>query len=180
MAQIAIWLKRLVGLVVLAGFLELVLPDNQLKSVTKLILGLTILLFLLQPVSNLTQLPEVLTGALTKAFSVRAPDTPATGQVMRKGLWLRQRWQQEFHRELQQELQTKLQKVFAINANVILQQVTCRYEGGRLAGVKLTVTLGVPRPLSVVQMRRLQQQTIRAVQAVTTLPPGQIEIVWGE
>jgi stage III sporulation protein AF len=107
-AQIAVWLKHLIAMVILAGFLELVLPDNQFKNVTKLILGLAIMLFLLQPLSKFYQLPATLTGVMAEAF-LPAPTTPATTQVMREGLIIRQKWQRDFDRTARQGLEAKLQ-----------------------------------------------------------------------
>jgi stage III sporulation protein AF len=174
-AQIAVWLKHLIAMVILAGFLELVLPDNQLKNVTKLILGLAIMLFLLQPLSSFYQLPATLAGAMAGAFS-RAQATPGTAQVIREGLMLRQKWRRDFEKEARHGLEAKLQKLFTLFEEAVLQRVTCRYEGTRLRQVKLVV-----EPAARHEIRPyLKRQIIRSVQLVTELPPDQIEITWGE
>jgi stage III sporulation protein AF len=104
--QIVIWLKTLIAMVVLAGFLELLLPSNHLKRVTKLILGLAIILFLLRPLGDFYQLPDRLSGALAEIFN-QASTTSATDRVVREGLLLRQKWQAEYEREARQELEAK-------------------------------------------------------------------------
>jgi stage III sporulation protein AF len=119
MAQIAVWLKTLIAMVILAGFLELLLPDNQMKSVTKLILGLAILLFLLRPLANLARLPAVLIETLAGTSAPRVPETPATAQVIREGLLLRRQWQRDFKLERRQESKgnRKKSKLSEVNDN---------------------------------------------------------------
>jgi stage III sporulation protein AF len=175
-AQIAVWLKHLIAMVVLAGFLELVLPDNQLKNVAKLILGLVIMLFLLQPLSNFYQLPATLAEAVSKTV-FRATTTSPTNQVIRKGLLLRRQWQRDFDQAAHQGLEAKLQKIFTLLEGAVLQRVTCRYEGTRLRQVKLLVVEPAKNNDTRLYLKR---QIIRSVQLVTELPADQIEIVWGE
>jgi stage III sporulation protein AF len=119
MAQIAVWLKTLIAMVILAGFLELLLPDDQMKSVTKLILGLAILLFLLRPLANLARLPAVLIETLAGTSAPRVPETPATAQVIREGLLLRRQWQRDFKLERRQESKgnRKKSKLSEVNDN---------------------------------------------------------------
>jgi stage III sporulation protein AF len=179
MAQIVIWLKTLIAMVVLAGFLELLLPDNQLKSVTKLILGLAIILFLLRPLGNFYQLPDRLNEAFAEFF-FQASATPATDRVVREGLLLRQKWQADFEWGRRRDLEAKLQKALTVCGNILLQRVNCRYHQNQLNRVSLTVTGAAPRRLTAVQQANANRQIIRIVQLVTQLAPGQIEIVWGE
>lgn len=57
MTIIALWVKRLILLVLLATFLELLLPDNAYQKYVRLSMGLLILLTLLTPVLDLFHNP---------------------------------------------------------------------------------------------------------------------------
>lgn len=53
MAFLASWIKQLVLVVILATFVDLLLPDNKMKRYARLVVGLLILLLILSPVLTL-------------------------------------------------------------------------------------------------------------------------------
>lgn len=179
MEQLGAWIKPIIAMIILAGFLELILPDNQLEKVTKLILGLVILMFLLQPLTRLLNLPSALAGSLLGTAGQNRAG-PATGQVIREGLKMRDFWLREYRTERQNYLQSKLEQIITIFTGVKLQNVSCDFEGIRLKRVMVTVASlnkMVTRPGT---LQKQTQQIIRSVQFVTGLNQDQIDVRWGE
>ncbi|HBE80421.1 MAG TPA: stage III sporulation protein AF, partial [Firmicutes bacterium] len=57
MSQVTEWLRQLVAAIILAGLLEMLLPNNELKNVTKMVMGLLIMMILIQPLIKVFVLP---------------------------------------------------------------------------------------------------------------------------
>jgi stage III sporulation protein AF len=177
MAQIVVWLKQLVAMVILAGFIEMVLPDNQLQKVTRMVLSLLVMLCLVQPLSRLFRIPATLAGILPEVFS-QTDTGNATAQVICDGAQLRRKWQREFEAATQQALEEKLAKVFPLFEGIAVKNVVCRYAGDRLRQVKVAIKPAAPNPLSAETRRRLLRQAENSVRLFTGLAADQIEVSW--
>lgn len=55
MTEMAEWIRRLAGLVLLLGFAELLLPPGETSRFARLVIGFSLLLSLLQPLTGLLQ-----------------------------------------------------------------------------------------------------------------------------
>lgn len=67
MEWLSLWLKNIILLVLLAAFLDLILPNTQLQKYVKVVMGLMILLTILTPVFSLFQFsPEELADRLER------------------------------------------------------------------------------------------------------------------
>ena len=51
MIEWRIWLRMLIGLVLVIGLFDMLLPDTDLKKIAKLVMGLAIMLAVLQPIT---------------------------------------------------------------------------------------------------------------------------------
>lgn len=82
------WLRKLVGTVIILGFLELLLPEGELHRFTRVLLGLLVLLILLQPLASLIgqnpALEQILAGQ-TPVPSAKRPEQ-AAARVTAAGL----------------------------------------------------------------------------------------------
>jgi len=58
MEWLSLWLKKIILLVLLAAFLDLVLPNTSLQRYVKMVMGLIILLTIMSPIFALFQLPQ--------------------------------------------------------------------------------------------------------------------------
>jgi stage III sporulation protein AF len=177
MEQIAGWLKRLIVMVILAGFIEMLLPDNQLRNVTKLVFGLVIMVFMIQPVTKLMNLPLSLAESLSRIPGENA--VPATAQVLRAGIRMRSQWQMRYNRTNQHHLEENLKKVFGL-LEVKLRQVDCDYRDSRLIKVKIMAEPVLGKVIRSDSLRRLDQKIRRAVRLFTGLNEDQVEVRWGE
>jgi stage III sporulation protein AF len=177
MEQIAGWLKRLIVMVVLAGFIEMLLPDNQLRNVTKLVLGLVIMVLLIQPVMNLMNWPPVLAESFSRIPVESA--VPATDRVVREGVRMRRQWQMRYNRTNQADLEANLKKVLGL-LEVQLHQVDCDYRDSRLIKVKIMVEPVAGKVIRLNSLRGLDQKLRRTVRLFTGLNEDQVEVRWGE
>jgi stage III sporulation protein AF len=177
MEQIAGWLKRLIVMVVLAGFIEMLLPDNQLRNVTKLILGLVIMVLMIQPLTNLMNLPSVLAESLFRVPGGGA--VAATERVVREGIRMRQQWQMRYNRTNQRYFEENLKKVLSL-LEVKLDHVDCDYRDSRLIKVKIVVEPVAGKLIRSNFLRQLDQKVRRAVRLFTGIDEDQVEVRWGE
>jgi stage III sporulation protein AF len=175
--QIAVWLKQLVAMVILAGFIEMILPDNQLQKVTRMVLSLLIIFCLVQPLSCLFRIPATLAGILPKVFS-QTDAGNATAQVLRDGAQMRRKWQQGFETMTQQALQAKLTKVFTLFEGMAVKNVVCRYAGDRLRQVIVVIKSTASAPLPAETRQRRLRQAENSVRLFTGLATDQIEVSW--
>jgi stage III sporulation protein AF len=175
---IAGWLKRLIVMVVLAGFIEMILPDNQLRNVTKMVLGLVIMVFLIRPLADLMNLPPVLAESLSRIPKDNAA-VLKTDQVVRAGLRMRQQWQARYNETNQRKLEENLKKVFAL-LEVRLLQIDYSYRDYRLNKVKIIVEPVSNEVIQANLLRRLGRKLRQTVRLFTGLNEDQVEVRWGE
>ena len=179
MEQIGHWLKPIVAMIILAGFFEMILPDNQLRSVTKMILGLVIIMFLLQPLAKVLNLPATIVHSLSGAVGTRA--VPAnTDQVIREGIKMRNAWLQDYQTQARQDLEVKIRRVIGLLEEVRLKKVSCVYEGSGLKKVQVVVALKESALLRSQVVAGLNRKIVEAVRLLTQLNHNQIEVRWGE
>jgi len=177
--QIGAWLKPIIAMIILAGFFEMILPDNQLRSVTKMILGLVIVMFLLQPLTKVLNLPAALIRSVPGAIETETVSTD-TDQLIREGIKMRNAWLQDYEARAQQDLEQKLCRVLGLFEDFELQKVTCTYEGSGLQRVRVVVKPTRSSLLRSQVVEGLNRKIVGAVQLLTQLNQNQIEVRWGE
>ena len=73
MTSLGEWLRKLVGTVVILGFLELLLPEGEMHRFARVVMGLLVLLVMLQPLAALIHQSP----AFDRILADRAPSAPA-------------------------------------------------------------------------------------------------------
>jgi len=80
MAMLILWLKKIILLVLLATFLDLLLPSGTYSKYVKLVMGLLILLALLSPILNLFR-KDIPLAQLSYAVGENATQSPDFARV---------------------------------------------------------------------------------------------------
>ncbi|MGE5529375.1 MAG: stage III sporulation protein AF [Patescibacteria group bacterium] len=116
---LASWLRRLVGTAIALGFLELVLPEGELRRFARVVLGLLVVLILMQPLGAVLRLDFDPGRFLRPAYNGPAPASPvqAGARVTAAGL-------AALHEASREELSRAVEEY-------------CRILGARVAGVEV-------------------------------------------
>ncbi len=173
--QLSFWLKQLIVVLILAGFLELTLPDNQLKGVAKLIMGLLIILLLIQPVAQLIHLPLAVAWVTPK----QTDHTLATEQVIEEGLRLRNNWQQHLATEQEKLWEEKITQVSGMISGVKVTKVVVDCEVKTPIWVKLWVSPKITQG-ETWWRKDIEQRLKNGVRLVSDLAEEKIEVNWND
>lgn len=133
------WIRNIVVLVLFAGFMELLLPSNNMKRFVQVIVGLFVLTTLLEPFAML--LNKVKEGP---SFDLPAVADYRTGQVIESGKELAERQQtkvlEEYRRNVARQVASLLElstqdKVLEVKAEV--EETLDKPEFGQLKALKV-------------------------------------------
>lgn len=179
MQDLADWLRRIVAAVILAGFLELILPQNSLKGVTKMIMGLVIIMLLFQPLTHLLRLPSEIRWNLPGLDAVASdPAGGRTAAVIENGLVMREKWTAQFTENSRAFLETKIKTLVSLIDEIRLKQLQTEYSGSSLVKVHLAVSPAVPGGLSETLRKTITKRLNESVRLVSDLPADRIEVIW--
>jgi stage III sporulation protein AF len=205
MPEIADWIKKIIAILVLAGFLEMILPSNELKGVTKMMIGLLIILIIVQPLLKIFKLPNIILNSAPVAVEAGIPgmDFQGTGRIIKEGLAIRTGLTAELQKRNQEIFIEKIKISVRLIDEVTLVDLKTIFNDPGLSGasgstgktgmtgyatlekIELRVKLsdsGARRRLSSSMLRREQQrlgQRIRdTVKLFSNLTDNQIEVIW--
>jgi stage III sporulation protein AF len=181
MTQVGEWLKDIIMAIVLAGFLEMLLPNNELKSVTKMIMGLVILLILLHPLIKFLDLPQKISWSI--ASISKTESNPATREVIEHGMKMRENWTKDIKEQNKSLLEGKLKNIIELIGEAQMEEIKLEYKGYypfraviKLKSLKRDST-GVTAK-EVIARNNIKHQVSSAVQLLTNLKEDQIEVNW--
>ncbi len=158
--------------IILAGFLEMLLPNNDLKNVTRMMMGLVVLSLLLQPLIRFFDLPGQISVSLP---SISSPDSSKTQQLIVRGLKIRDEWTHQLKEQYKENLESKLRNILGLIDEIQLDHLYLQYQGEQLerAFVKIKFArLGT----SVSQISDMKRKVIDSVRFLTDLREDQIEV----
>lgn len=202
MPEIADWIKKIIAILVLAGFLEMILPNNELKGVTKMMIGLLIILIIMQPLLKIFKLPTTILSSVPEVVETDTAgrDLPSTGRIIKEGLAVRAGWTREIEKRNQEILTEKIKMSIGLIEGVklldmrtefidpTLNTVTGKtgitgYSG--LKKVKLRVQFtdsGARRQFSSTSLQQEQKLVGRrirdTIKLFSNLTDDQIEVIW--
>ena len=178
MEQIAAWLRSVIAALFLAGFLELLLPQNELKGVTRLVMGLLIIALLLQPLSKVVRFPTELLSSLPAITNPAKGNNPSTTQVVERGLIWREHWTAELNQNRQSFYEKKLRNLLGLIDEITVTELKTDFKGDQLkqVRVRLAATKDALQPAS---KQRIRQQVNDAVELLFNKPVA-IEVRWDE
>ncbi|HEX7712965.1 MAG TPA: stage III sporulation protein AF [Bacillota bacterium] len=181
MQDLADWLKRIIAAVILAGFLELILPQNNLKGVTKMVMGLVIITLLFQPFTHLLRLPSEIRWDLPGLDAVDSnPASSRTAAVVENGFEMREKWAARLTQDSRAIVETKVKTLVSLIDEVRLKQLQMEYSGSNLVKVHLLVSPAVPGGLSETLLKTITKRLNESVRLVSDLPADRIEVIWNE
>lgn len=172
MEQLAFWLKRLVVVVLVAGFLEMILPSNELKSATKLVMGLVIITILLQPMLMVLNIAENFNWPVSESAFSTDGELPLE-QVVQEGLLLREDWKKFYQGKSQQVMEEQIRRV-TVNNGGDLQELELEYSGEKLQGL----TMLIKAREKINSSGDLTREIVGKVSLITGLTEKQIEVIW--
>jgi stage III sporulation protein AF len=176
MGQVSEWLQKIIAAIILAGFLEMLLPNNELKNVTKMVMGLFIMMILIQPLIKVFDLPQKVSWSLP---SVSDPDSNfATRRIIERGLKMRESWTAGFKERNKTILEGKLKNIIGLIDGVHLEDLTLSFQGERLIRAILKLKSIKREPLEPTASKVIQHKVIDSVQLLTNLTEDQIEVNW--
>jgi stage III sporulation protein AF len=196
MLEIADWIKKIIAILVLAGFLEMILPNNELKGVTKMMIGLLIILIIMQPLLKFFKLPTTILGSLPAVVGVdtAGKSLPSTGRIVKEGLAVRAGWTGEIEKRNQEIVIEKIKlsiglidKVKLLDTKVEFNNpdLTATFGYAGLKKVKLRVEFTDSRAARrsslarVEQERQLVGRRIRdTIKLFSNLRDDEIEVIW--
>ncbi|MDQ1909531.1 stage III sporulation protein AF [Paenibacillus sp. GD4] len=187
------WLKSIILVILLATFIDLLLPNQTMQRYVKTVMGLFILLTLLHPLFSLfqknNQVEEMLAGALFKqdasnrsTFTLMAGSSPVTGQVeslpsiQQQAEALRAKQEQQAHHLVQQQAAEVIKRSIEQNLGVKVGQVqvetTTDASGNKVIG-HVAVALDAEVKPQKKEGKAVPSEPIRPVQPVQIqIEPG--------
>ncbi|HPT87368.1 MAG TPA: stage III sporulation protein AF [Bacillota bacterium] len=171
MDRIADWLKQVAAVVILAGFLEMILPANAMKNVVKLVMGLVIIAILLQPLLMVFQIPVILDWP-----SATAVNEEATQDVVAAGLDLRTRWEDFYQKQYQAKLEATIREQIRQTGKAEVTASRFDFNEGRLKRAMLVLRPTVPLADEV--RKSLKNQITGWLGLMTGISDQQIEVKW--
>ncbi len=158
----------------------MLLPNNELKGVTRLVMGLLILLVLAQPLLSLYQLPRELVWSVP-SFAVEGGQTDGqTDQVIANGLRLKKRWAAQFAARQQQNERQRITAVLRLIEGLTVREVDVQMEQGERKAVVVTVTHRSPLGGGKTDQAAITEKVSAAVQLVCAIPEEQVRVVWSD
>lgn len=105
------WLKQIVILVLLATFMDLLLPNHTMERYVKLIMGLLIILAILSPVFQFLRDDLDLSSLISGNFEeTREETTTSVKTINQKGKDLSRKQDQLIHEQVEQDMAEAIQK----------------------------------------------------------------------
>ncbi len=178
MNQIAEWLQRIITVIILAGFLEMLLPQNELKNVTKMIMGLIIMAILIQPVIKILDLPQNIVSSLPTVNEEK--NTLATDELIQNGLKLREDWNKKFKQQDKINTERKIKNLLVLIDEIRLRDINLNYEDSNLNKVSLIIQPVAQTNLNNKAKQKTVIKIINSVQLITNLPEERIEVLWND
>jgi stage III sporulation protein AF len=172
------WLKSVVAAMVLAGFLEMLLPNNELKGVTRMVMGLLIILVLAQPLLKVFHLPQELEMNLPELQTDSGP--AGTSRIVAEGLNLRNQWLTQFGAGRREAYEARIGKLLKLVEGIQVERTQVVMEGGTVQSVGVAV-----RPRSGADWDRtrraaLTEEISDSIQLVCPVQKERIEVIWDE
>ncbi|MGO0060868.1 stage III sporulation protein AF [Brevibacillus fluminis] len=142
MEWLSLWLKKIILLVLLAAFLDLILPNTNLQRYVKMVMGLIILLTIMSPlftIFNLSQDQLALKMSRYQQEMTNATDSDIKGLTNR----ILSTQDEQAHHYVQEQMEAMIREQVKESYGVELAQVTVNIEkkdqAARIASIDLVV-----------------------------------------
>ncbi len=171
------WLRQLITIIIVAGFIEMLTPENSLKKTVKLVIGLMVMVVLLQPLTRFFKIPLVPDGII---HLNSIANQQASQQVLERGLEMRHRWQAGFDIQQQALAEEKIISVIGLIDGIELREVRFSDSASGPLGVSIRVVPAVEGELSKDFEDKMTMKIRQSVRLVCNFSKEQIEVIWDE
>ncbi len=167
------WIRNLILVILLAHFIELLLPDNELRRYVKVVIGFFVIIVILTPLLQVTnrQLPGL-------DFNLVTTQAPSFAEIVDKGKHLRDNQQEKVKQDYRQKLAQQIKAVVKLNTNLTDLRVVVKL--ARQEGVKEIEISGKKAVDSSKKQNKSQKQLEGRVQDLITtfygLNPDQVQV----
>ncbi len=158
----------------------MLLPNNELKGVTRLVMGLFILLVLAQPLLSIYQLPRELIWSLPSFAAENSQSAGQTDQVIANGLRLKKQWAAQFAAQQQQDETKRITAVLQLVEGITVRAVNVEMDQGERKAVIVTVAHRPPLGGRKTEQAIVTEKISAAVQLVCAIPKEQVKVVWSD
>ncbi|GAB6935403.1 MAG: stage III sporulation protein AF [Bacillota bacterium] len=142
MDTLALWLKKIVLLVLLATVLDLLLPNTELQRYVKLVMGLIILLVILNPILTLVS-PHITDEWITLQAAGTGPAMESVDTIAEKGRALRQdldrRALEEARTRVEELVRRQVETAFGYTVDEVVVEWSREKDGVALAALTVSV-----------------------------------------
>jgi len=139
---LALWLKKIVLLVLLATVLDLLLPNTELQRYVKLVMGLIILLVILNPILTLVS-PHITDEWITLQAAGTGPVMESVDTIAEKGRALRQdldrRALEEARTRVEELVRRQVETAFGYTVDEVVVEWSREKDGVALAALTVSV-----------------------------------------
>lgn len=177
MAQIALWLKQLIAALFLVGFLEMIIPDNEMKGVTKIVMGLMIIMILIQPLTSIFKISSNVIWSLSTHRETNL-NLPSTEQILKQGLEIKDSWMLSMKKNNQQILESKIKNIIGMIDEISLCKLTVDYDGVNLKKASLVIKAEEPLDQTNGFKEKVNRKIFNSLELIAGLPSKQVEVIW--
>ena len=170
------WIRNLILIILLAHFIELLLPANDLKKYVKVVIGFFIMMAILAPILQLTG--RDLAGLEVEVFPAEAP---SFDEIVARGEQLRESQAETVQGEFSEQLSQKITAV--VNLNAKLQAVTTKVEltdNNRINKIVITGKKRLESDAAEAELEKLARQLEATVAVLYNLEQAKVEVVLEE
>lgn len=157
----------------------MILPDNGLKGVTKMMMGLFIIILLIQPLGHFFRFPSDIAGTLP-ALSPRQPAAISTGEIIRDGLGMREKWTARQIQTNQSVWKEKVRQMVGMIEGVNLIDLKLKFDSLYPQKICLRVRAADSEERTGRWRRETTVRLRNGIGLVTGLKNGQIEVDWDD
>lgn len=171
------WLRQLVTALLLAGFIEMLIPENGLKKPVKLVIGLLVMTMLIQPLAGLFRVSLAPDRILS---SGRGFNNQPARQVLERGLEIRNRWREGFDSRRQALAKEKIESIIGLIDEIDLKEIRFSKSKSGPDRVIIRIAPAAGREFSKRDQDKLGLKIRNSVRLVHDLSIEQIEVIWDE
>ena len=170
-------MRQLITLMIAAGFIEMLTPENSLKKTVKLVIGLLVMVVLLQPLTRFFKINMDPGAILSMSQSTIREDSQ---QIVERGLQLRGRWQKSFDSQQRALDKEKIESVIGLIDDIELREVQSFTSISGPSRVIIKVAPASDRRFFENSKNQLALKIQKSVRLVCNIAIEQIEVIWDE
>lgn len=169
------WLRQLITALLLAGFIEMLIPENGLKKTVKLVIGLLIMTMLIQPLAGLFKVSFDPDRIISLG---QPPNNQAAQEVLKRGLEIRNRWRDSDNSRQHKFAQEKIESIIGLIDQIDLKEIRFIEQKSGPDRALIRVAPAGDREFSKTTKNKFALKIRNSVRLVHDVPNEQIEVIW--